>query len=485
MPSESAQSIGAWLRQPTLSRRLACALVLSLVAIQAQLLLQIHFFSRPEFRLVGTRWLAEAVGQASREAFARPAGMRAAYLVEQSDRLRLRLTWRSGPPPATPDESTTMVAGRLAATIKDVLGSDLQALHIQATSVGFRFPAYGMQVTVAEQDVARLPERSAVPAGAPDVLLLAGMRISVQGADGSWVQAEPLGFSDDSLGSSLPFSPLLVGGLIIALVSTWTARRIMAPLDRLVDAARRVGTAREPVRVDTAGLHEFAGVARAFEDMQQRLLRFVEDRTRILAAISHDLRTSLTRLRLTAEQCRGEPERAALNAEIDEMQTMVESTLAFAGGEAQLAPTQATDVAALLISLVDAASDAGKAVSYEGPDHLEAMAHPLALKRAFWNVIDNALKYGNRARVTLTEAEGHILVAIADDGPGIPPEAREDAFAPFRRLDPSRSGKTPGVGLGLTIARDVMLSHGGSIALSTGVPRGLVVCMRLPRRKVA
>lgn len=118
----------------------------------------------------------------------------------------------------------------------------------------------------------------------------------------------PVGFEDSAFGLSLPYAPLLAGGIIIAAVSTLLARRLVAPLDRLVVAAERIGTAREPVRVDPAGLHEFSAVARAFEDMQQRLLRFVEDRTRMLAAISHDLRSSLTRLRLAAEQCQGSEE---------------------------------------------------------------------------------------------------------------------------------------------------------------------------------
>jgi signal transduction histidine kinase len=479
---EISQSFGAWLRQPTLSRRLAAMLLLSLVAIQAQAFLQVSYFSRPEFRLVGTRWLAETVAQAAREAFAKPQHQRALYLSAYGERERLRLYWRTGEPPAEPDDSATMIAAQFASTMRDVLGDDLKALHIRASTIQFRFPINTMRVTASNQDMAQPPDRSAIRAGAPDVLIHAGLRVSIQGRDGWWIEAEPVGFFDEASGIGLPFAPLLVGGVIIAAVSTLSARRIMAPLDRLVLVAERVGTAREPVHVESKGLHEFAGVARAFEDMQHRLLRFVEDRTRILAAISHDLRTSLTRLRLAAEQCEGEAERRALESEIEEMRTMVESTLTFASGEAQLAPTQITDVAALLISLVDEASDAGKSARYDGPDHLETMAHPVSLKRAFWNVIDNALKYGTSARVTLIAADANVVIEVCDDGPGIPEDAREDVFAPFRRLDASRSGETPGVGLGLTIARDVMLSHGGSIALSTPISGGLRVELRLPKR---
>lgn len=483
MPTfDRAQSIGAWLRQPTLSRRLAVALLLSLTAIQAQAFLQISYLSRPEIRLIGTRWLAESAGIVAREAFALPQDARAAFLAAQGERTRLRLHWRQGTAPTLPNDRDTMVAAQLAATIRDVMDADLMGLHIRTGSIRFRFPTNMIQITAAPGDVAQPPDRQPVRAGAPDVLIHAGIRMSLQGRDGSWIDVETVGFTDDAFGFSLPWAPLLVGGFIIAAVSTWTARRIMAPLDRLVVVAERVGTAREPVRVETAGLHEFAGVARAFEDMQQRLLRFVEDRTRILAAISHDLRTSLTRLRLTAGQCGGEPERAALEADIDEMSTMVESTLAFASGEAQLAPNQPTDVAALLISLVDEATDQGKACSYEGPDHVEVMAHPVSLKRAVHNIIDNALKYGRAARVSLVTEATSVRITVDDDGPGIPDDSHDDVFTPFRRLDASRSQETPGVGLGLTIARDVVQSHGGTIALANRPEGGLRVTMIFPRR---
>lgn len=479
LKADEAPPAGTWLVRPTLSRRLAATLLLSLVAIQAQAFLHISLVSRPELRLVGTRWLAETVSDLARNVFSKPPGERSAYLQAHDGRSNLHPNWRSDPP-SGPDESGTLAAAQLAATLRDVLGEELLALHIRASTIRFRFPNNAIRVSANAGELSNAPDASPIKAGAPDVLLHAGMRISLQGRDGTWLEVEPVGFTDE--GFSFPVAPLLIGGVIIAAVSTWTARRIMAPLDRLVDVAGRVGTAREPLRIETAGLHEFTGVARAFEDMQQRLLRFVEDRTRILAAISHDLRTSLTRLRLAAEQCGGEAELKVLEAEIDEMQTMIESTLAFASGEAQLAPTQITDVAALLISLVDEATDAGKSASYAGPDHLEAMAHPVSLKRALWNVIDNALKYGTSARVSMAVTDTQVVIAICDDGPGIPEAAREDVFAPFRRLDVSRSGETPGVGLGLTIARDVMLSHGGSIMLGEAASGGLKVELRLPRR---
>ena len=161
---------------------------------------------------------------------------------------------------------------------------------------------------------------------------------------------------------------------------------------------------------------------------------------------------------------------------------MVESTLALASGEARLTPNQPTDIAALLISLVDETSDAGQTCWYLGPDHIETMGHPVSLKRAFRNVIDNALKYGKAARVSLQAEASRLKIFVEDDGPGIPEARMEDVFAPFRRLDPARGHETVGVGLGLTIARDVIQSHGGTITLVNRAGGGLTVVLQIPAR---
>jgi signal transduction histidine kinase len=268
---------------------------------------------------------------------------------------------------------------------------------------------------------------------------------------------------------------LLVGGAIIAFFSVGTARSIVRPLDQLVIAAARVGRSREFVAVSSDGLHEFSAVARAFEDIQKRLLRFIDDRTQMLGAISHDLRSCLTRLRVTAEAGSTNETQTVLLREIDEMTLMLESTLAFARGEAHRSPSQAVDLAALLISVVDDAVDAGMDAYYAGPDHVEIWGVPVSLKRAFRNLIDNAVKYGAVARVSLDVNEGSVRVMIADDGPGIAPESIDEALKPFRRLDSARSGIIPGAGLGLTIARDAILSHDGTLSFRNAAPHGLRV----------
>lgn len=451
----------SWLRRPSLSRRIAIAMILSLIAIQGQAFLQIRIFSDPELRFMGTRWLAEVTKAAATHTFALPADQRADRQTYRNGDVAIDLLWSRERPARALDTTGSPIAARLRATLADLLGDTALTIRVSATMLSYRFPTNAFRlVVVPRSDIARFGS-SPVRADEPDVLIPAGVHIAVQGRDGTWLAVEPIGTGDSAFGATLPYVPLLVGGLIIALVSTLTARHLTAPLDHLVVAANRVGVSREPVNVPKQGLHEFASVAQAFEDMQMRLLRLVDDRTEMLAAVSHDLRSSLTRLRLVAEGIREESEHHALTAEIEDMQDMLDSTLAFASGEARAVPNQRVDIAALLISLVDEAADVGEPCTYAGPDHAEVIGHPVALKRAFRNLIDNAIKYGGTARISITVEAERVAVAVEDDGPGIPAARIEEAFAPFRRLDAART--TPGAGLGLTIARDVIQAHGGAI----------------------
>ena len=467
-----------WLCRPSLSRRIAIAMVLSLVAVQAQAFAQIRFLSDPEVRLVGVRWLSTTIAGAASELFALPPERRDGWVGREAPQLGIiEWSWSETLPSGARDDGVGPMAARLDATLRRKLGVAARGVRIEASKITYRFPTAHLRVAIVPPSLAGGLATDAVGDGEPDVLILAGIRVHVQGPDGSWLTADPIGTSDAAIGSSLPYVPLLIGGVIIALVSTFTARHMMAPLDRLVSAADRIGTSRGFVAVPTEGLNEFAAVARSFENMQRRLLLFVDERTQMLAAISHDLRSSLTRLRLLIGDEGGGSERRPIVAEIDDMEAMLVSTLAFATGEARLAPSQLTDVAALLISLVDEATDAGHACTYDGPDHVVTKAHPVSMKRALRNLIDNAIKYGGLARVRLRASEGTVHIVVEDDGPGIPPDRMEEAFAPFRRLDPARTG--PGAGLGLTIARDVVLSHGGTIALDQAQSGGLAVTVTL------
>lgn len=476
----TAEPMLGWLRRPGIGRRVAFAMALALVAVQLQAFAQIALFARPEVRLVGIRWLAETTRDAAATAFALPEAERAAALRQRFAGIQAAVAWSRAAPWTEQDDSAAPMAGRLAETLRVLLGPTMH-VSLNTQNLEYLFPFRSVRVAVSPPEVAASLATGPLSADAPEEVMAANVRIAVQGPDGSWLSITPVGFGDLGPLSAFPVSPLAVAGLIIGIVSIATARRLLAPLDRLVEAAGRIGTARAFVPVPAEGLAEFGAVARAFEDIQHRLLRFDAERTQMLAAMSHDLGSALTRLRLAVEPGEGrEPDPAVLR-EIEDMQAMVESTLAFASGEAQPGARQPTDIAALLITLVDHACDLGRPCSYRGPDHAGAPGHPPALRRAFWNIIDNAVKYGRTAKVDLSVTPGEVCVEIADEGPGIPADKREEAFAPFRRLDPARGGGQRGVGLGLTIARDVVAGHGGSIAMCTGAAGGLVVRVTLPR----
>jgi signal transduction histidine kinase len=207
----------------------------------------------------------------------------------------------------------------------------------------------------------------------------------------------------------------------------------------------------------------------------------VSDRTQALAAVSHDLRTPIQRLRLRAGFLDDAEAQRSIDADLDEMEAMVEATLAFLRGDADGEEPRPTDLAAILRTLCDEAADRGAAVAVAGPDHILLRLRPVAAKRAFANLIDNALKYGGAARVTLRESPAAAVVSVEDDGPGIPEAAMATVFEPFQRLEASRNRGTGGTGLGLTIARRAVEGHGGTIVLANRPGGGLLVTVRLPR----
>jgi signal transduction histidine kinase len=200
-------------------------------------------------------------------------------------------------------------------------------------------------------------------------------------------------------------------------------------------------------------IREFAAIHNAFETMQKRLKRFVDERTHTLAAISHDLRTPLTRLKLQAEFIADSELRQGMLANIDAMRDMLAETLSFAEGHASAGASARFDLASILISLCDEATDTGAEAEYDGPDHVTAFGKRTAIRRMFLNLIDNAVRYGAAAHVSLSENASDWIVTVADDGPGIPSDSFERAFEPFQRQESSRNRETGGTGLGLSIAR--------------------------------
>ncbi len=258
-------------------------------------------------------------------------------------------------------------------------------------------------------------------------------------------------------------------------------RRITRPLAGLALAADRFGRGEAVPPLAEQGPLDVQETIRAFNHMRARLERFVQDRTRMLAAISHDLRTPITALRVRAELIDELDTRGKLLATLDEMQGITEATLAFVREEAAQEDTRLLDLDALIQTVCDDLSDMGQDVTFTGPGKTLYRCRSVSLRRALSNLVENAVTYGQRAWVTLTE-EGDVLgITIDDNGPGIAAPDMERVFEPFVRLEASRSCETGGVGLGMTIARSIVRGHGGDITLTNRPEGGLRVTVRVPK----
>ncbi len=273
--------------------------------------------------------------------------------------------------------------------------------------------------------------------------------------------------------------------LAAAGLSLWAVRRLTAPLRVLAAAAERLGRDVNAPPLSEDGPSEVAKAAHAFNTMAAHIRRFVAERTFLLAAIGHDLRTPITRLKLRAEWMEDEEQRRKMLADLDELEAMVAATLAFGRDVEGSELAVPLDLPALLRTVLDEAADARPAcadrVSYAGPEHLAVQARPVALKRAIANLVGNALAYGGEARVLLGPPQnGVVAVQVEDCGPGIPPTELERVFEPFRRLETSRNRETGGTGLGLPITRNILRAHGGDVTLANKADGGVRATVTLP-----
>jgi signal transduction histidine kinase len=278
----------------------------------------------------------------------------------------------------------------------------------------------------------------------------------------------------------------LVMTVLGAIMIIWAVRQLLVPVRTLAAAAEQLG--RDVVNAPSLPEHgpsEIVTAAVAFNTMAARIRRFVEDRTFLLTAIGHDLRTPITRLKLRAEYMEDDEQRTKMLADLDEMEAMVAATLAFGRDITTSEAVTPIDLAILLRTILDEAADGDpehcEALSYQGPDHLAVRARPLGLKRALTNLIGNALKYGDAARIRLSQPQRQLVqIDIDDRGPGIASENAEAVFEPFRRLETSRNRETGGSGLGLPIARNIIRAHGGDILLRNLPEGGLRASVTLP-----
>ncbi len=274
---------------------------------------------------------------------------------------------------------------------------------------------------------------------------------------------------------------LLVLFLSVAALAALAVRALTRPLRALAAAAEDLGRdIRRPPLAESGPL-EVQRAARAFNTMQQRLIRYIEDRDRILAAVSHDLKTPITRLRLRTELLEDSPLRDKFQADLDEMQRMAQASLDFLRGGDNTEPLAAVDLNALLECLQEEAEDTGREIRIAGAARRPLRCRPLTLKRCLNNLLDNALKYGRRADITVADTPECLTLTVHDRGPGIPEPELERVFEPFYRLEGSRSRDTGGAGLGLSIARNIARAHGGELRLRNHPDGGLEAVLELPR----
>jgi signal transduction histidine kinase len=273
--------------------------------------------------------------------------------------------------------------------------------------------------------------------------------------------------------------------VVAAGLTLWAVRRLTAPVRTLAAAAEALGRDVNAPPLPENGPLEVATAAAAFNTMAARIRRFVEDRTELLTAIGHDLRTPITRLKLRAEFVEDDEQRSKMMADLEELEAMVSATLAFGRDARTTEPVASLDLPALLRTVLDEAGDArpemADKLEYEGPSHLVVRARPLALKRALTNLVSNAVNYGGGARLRLLPpTDGLLVIEVEDDGPGIPPGELDRVFEPFHRGEPSRNRETGGVGLGLPIARNIFRAHGGDVTLANRPMGGAKAMATLP-----
>jgi signal transduction histidine kinase len=284
--------------------------------------------------------------------------------------------------------------------------------------------------------------------------------------------------------SSWPYRLLLSLAVLLAAViavSLIAVRWATRPLNALADAADELGRNIDRAPMPEEGPLEVARAAHAFNTMQASLIRYLRERTATLAAMSHDLKTPVTRLRLRAELLDDGELKQKISQDLQEMESMVQATLEFMRGGESAEQVQPLDVMALLESLQADAEDVGAQVTVEGSVARPYPGRPQALKRCLNNLIDNALKYGKRATILVDDDKERLVVRIQDHGPGIPEAQRERVFEPFYRIEGSRSRDTGGTGLGLTIARNIAQLHGGTLTLHNLKEGGLEAVLTLPR----
>ncbi len=441
----------------SLASRTAWVMVITLTIVQAAGL-TIHALDRVELqRLAQVRDTGMRVAGLYRSMFSTAPDQREAVLHE--------LTLHDG----------------LVAELSDTPPAD----HLPPTPLRLRRPiVISMQLVPmppAQSQALATARRNLVMLGGPEVQrLVIGMHMS----DDRWLNIE-VPFPPPRIWHSPTFlTAFLAMSVAAALVTIWSVRRLTAPVGVLARAAEMLGRDVNAPPLPEDGPTEVATAAIAFNTMAARIRRYVQDRTFMLTAIGHDLRTPITRLKLRCEFIDDEDMRRKMLLDLDELEAMVSATLAFGRDVTADEPVVSVDLAQLVRTVLDEAGDAkpdlAERISYAGPEHLPYRGRTLGLKRAITNLVNNALIYGEAAQATLTLGGGMVKLTIEDDGPGIALGELDRVFAPFHRVEASRNKETGGVGLGLPITRNIIRAHGGDVVLSNRPSGGVRATVTLP-----
>ncbi len=439
------------LRRDTLRRRIALTIVAAMLASLALNALFVQVagtWARPPIERTG---LLEQIASTTRVIEAAPAPLRA-QLASAASNPMLRVAWN-------------------AQRADFQLPSDGARLDAGQVPVLHRLLGDGREIDIFTPDD--------WPGDSPQARYVA----LVQLQDRSWLSFTPPERSW-GLRANVRIAVIIALGLVATLLVAWIATRQLAgPLQRFASAARRFGDDLRAPPIEVQGPEEIRQAIIAFNTMQAQIQHFVAERTHMLAAISHDLRAPLTRMRLRSEFMEDLDHQRKLIRDVEEMQSMINAALAFFREDTQREPSTAFDLSELLHTIVDDYRDQDIAVDFTGPAHLVYLGRPLGIKRVVVNLLENALKYGRNPAITLTQDDQAVRIDVSDEGPGIPEAALEQVFAPFFRLEASRNRDTGGVGLGLSAARAIVREQGGELTLRNRDSGGLLAQVVLPVRR--
>ena len=443
----------------SLFARMAALLLIGLAVAQ---LVSFWLFSGERSTVVAqTRGqvLVERLADAVRRLEADAPGQRAASLAAlQNGELRAALI--------APEQVAAHPArGLLSAALADQLGTEREVRSSGGPGMG---GGNGMRAGGGRHD--NPPGRPASP-----------RQLDVRLADGQWVRFT---VERDSEAPGLPRDFYLRLALALGIVGAalvFAVRQATRPLHDLAQAAEHFGQNLDAPPLPEHGASETRQAARAFNRMQERIRRLIDERARALAAVSHDLRTPLTRLRLRTELVDDERLREQMAADLDAMAAMLDASLDYLRGLQDSEPARPIDVNALLQTLVEDNAVQGRELGLAGEADKPYPGRLAALQRAVQNLIDNAFKYGRDVRLTVSDSDETLRLAVEDNGPGVPPAELERLGTPYYRPDAARRSATGGVGLGLSIARDVAALHGGTLELANRPGGGFSATLRLPR----